>query len=702
MIEKACHLLSQLPSTAPDILDALPFKTVYLHKYGLQSAEAGAMNFNSKVDIWKQLRVVHYVDNHILRWALHAAVGELHDRHGIAEGEKLADRILLFLQLSLKMSAEEGMHDTRWLIVCAFLWTSWQRSSMILLWCSLGSQLCGFSYKADSFNSLNRMGINIIPEISISRSQRSLEELRCTPYLCGWAYQSLLNDRANIAMDLRYFHELYHAHFGERPSVCNRNPTPTQCDGNASHNCERFKSKGARNQSMHDYKCTGSCQRLFWSRESFISISGAKAVNIVTTDSNNLRYCEVSKSTLTISHVWNHGQGGRPDKMGPEATGFNPCLHRRYATLATALGCESYWMDTPCIPSERELRRECIAQVNKIYATSGKTVICDRDLMTFNISNPTIHTYESILATLLVCDWSIRAWTLLEAMRGRHGLFVLCRHNKLINLHEILKSVRNDGRMDLVNLFLARDYLFPPEDVSDMELFGQPLWTTEDLEIEKGFVSIGEAAALLSHRHATRDGDDLLIWGLLIGDIQDDSPISMWKRQVGKSIPTGSLVSSAQRIRGHPGLGWAPFSPTALQRVDGQSISSKVYPAYDGCDSRDGLITLEGLRAKWLVYIFANGLASSVDNRESLDPAIPGMLLDYAAEHLLGYRWVALLQPMPRRGPRDIPLPYRGSLGRLVVVCGSVDQAAWEWKGIYEWDINIALPLFTMQDILLV
>ena len=176
----------------------------------------------------------------------------------------------------------------------------------------------------------------------------------------------------------------------------------------------------------------------------------------------------------------------------------------------------------------------------------------------------------------------------------------------------------------------------------------------------------------------------------------------MWKRQVGKSIPTGSLVSSAQRIQGHPGLGWAPFSPTALQRVDGQSIISKVYPAYDGCDSRKGLITLEGLRAKWLVYTFANAMASSVDNREMQDSGIPEMLLDYAAKHLRGYSWVALLQPMPRRGPRDIPLPYRGSLGRLVVVCGSVDQAAWEWKGVYEWDVNVALPLFRIQDILLI
>lgn len=95
-------------------------------------------------------------------------------------------------------------------------------------------------------------------------------------------------------------------------------------------------------------------------------------------------------------------------------------------------------------------------------------------------------------------------------------------------------------------------------------------------------------------------------------------------------------------------------------------------------------------------------MTSSVDKREMQDSGIPGMLLDYAAQHLRGYRWVTLLQPMPRKGPRNIPFPYRGSLGRLVVVCGSVDKAAWEWKCVYEWDIKITLPLFTIQEILLI
>ena len=698
VIEKACRILSQLPAIPQDILDALPFHTTSLQEYQLQSLEVEAMGVAAQVYSWKQLRVVHHVDNYVLRLALHVAVRELetdNHRHGFASGD-VADSIVVLLQLSLQISAEEGMQDTKWSIVCAFLWTSWQRSLMIHLWSCLAAQLRVFDY--ESSVSLHRKGINLIPQIFMSLSRQHLEELHHMPYLCGWAFRSLRNDRANIAMDLRHFHKLYYAHFGKRSPVCNQGPA--QCDGSSSHDCKRFKNTGAKNQSMHDYNCQGYCQRLFWSRESFMNVRGAKAVDIVTTDFDILRYCKVSESTLTVSHVWSHGQGGRPDNIGSEGTGFNLCLHRRYAELAISLGCESYWMDTPCIPSEKELRWECIAQITSIFATSGKTIICDRDIMAIDISNPTIHAYESILATLLVCDWGIRAWTLLEAMRGRNGLFVLCRHNKLINLHQLLRSVHDNGRMDLVNLFLARDYLFP-QCTYDEVFPGHSIKTEVMQKIEEGFVSIGEAAALLSHRHATRDGDDLLIWSLLIGDIEDDSPIAMWERQVGKQINTGSLVSSAKRIHGHPGLGWAPFSPTALQGINEQSTGSKVYPAFDGCETVNGLITPEGLRAQWLTYEFPNVTAFSVDKGEMQDSYIPRPCMNIAAQLLPGYNWGALLQTMPRKGPRTIPIPYRESLGRVVVVCGSLDKAVWEWRDIYEWDVNIALPPFTMKEILI-
>ena len=113
------------------------------------------------------------------------------------------------------------------------------------------------------------------------------------------------------------------------------------------------------------------------------------------------------------------------------------------------------------------------------------------------------------------------------------------------------------------------------------------------------------AADLLSHRHTTRDGDDLFIWSLLIGDVEYDSPVAMRERQTGKRIPSSPLASSAQRIPDHPGL----------------------------CMSNE---------------------------------------------------CGALLQTMPRSGPRKIPVSHHRSLGRKVVIWGSIDKAVWEWKSIYE------------------
>lgn len=183
---------------------------------------------------------------------------------------------------------------------------------MFYLWFGMASRLRGFDYHNSS--DLRLKGLSIIPAIFKSRSQQFLEELRRIPYLCGWSFRSLRNDRANVAMDLQHFHELCRAQFGSKPATCN--PGSSQCDGRSSRDCRRFKDTRAENQSLHDYKCEGSCPRLFWGRESFTSVLGPRAVDISSTDSYTLNYCKLSENTLTVSHVWSHGQGGRPDKVG--------------------------------------------------------------------------------------------------------------------------------------------------------------------------------------------------------------------------------------------------------------------------------------------------------------------------------------------------------------------------------------------------
>lgn len=704
VIERACRLLSQLPATAPNILDAFQFDTTALQEYRIQASKVEPFSVSAQDGFWNSILAVHYVNSNVLRIALHAARCDLDARLFKPHLPRVLNATIELLKLSLQIPSEKGKQGTLWVVICAFLWTSWQRTLMIHLWMSMAHQLKeGLSY--NEIESLIFKDLRTIPQIFKLRSKQQLEELCRTPYLCGWAFQSLRYDRANIAMDLRHFHETYRACFGKRSPICN--PGPTQCDGSSSHACKRFKNTAVTNQSMHDQKCEGYCQRLFWCRDSFVNVSGAKAVDIVTTDTTTLRYCKVTVRTLTISHVWSHGQGGRPDNGHPEGTGFNLCLHRRYAELATLLGCESYWMDTPCIPSEKDLRWECITNITSIFAMSYKTIICDRDIMAMDISYPTVQVYERILATLLVCDWSIRAWTLLESMRGRRGLYLLCLNNKHISVCELLKSVVDNGRIDLTSLFLARGYLFPPVDSGDFELFpGYVIEDPEGRQVQKGFVNIGEAAALLSHRHATRDADDLLIWSLLIGDLEDESPVEMWERQVGKEIATGFLVSSVQRIQGHPGLGWAPCQPTASRRASDASLSPKTYPAYDGVETKPGTITAHGLRAKWLVHEFPVVVSPTAaeGTKELQISGLQEPIPQITSRYLLGYTRGALLQALPCKGDlqRNIPVLYRGSAAPVMVICGSVDGVKWEWKDIYEWETSDPVPHFDMREILLI
>ena len=697
---KATSLLARLPATAPDILEAFQIDGESLVPYMVPELNLRAISNGNRTACWFNLQVSQFVDCTVLRLVLWHAM--LNPDKPLKPGgtEKVLNTKLELLRLSFQLSAEQGHSDSKWLIVCAFLWTSWQRFLLLHLWLSLNRKYDTFDYQAHRLDELRVL--RTIPAIISLRRKQQLEELHTTPYLCGWAYRMLQNDRACLGMDLRRFHEIYSSCFGERKATCNSGLI--QCDGSSSYVCGRFKGTVVANQSAHSSSCDGTCEKLFWDRSSFTSVSGPKAVDIDSTGGKTIKYCEATERTLAVSHVWSHGQGGRPDKFGVEGTGFNACLHRRYADLAISFGYDSYWMDTSCIPSEPKLRWDCIANITKIFTKSGKTVVCDRDLMIIDISNITTEICEQILAILLVCDWNMRAWTLLEAMRGRRELYLLCQNDKIISMLEVFETLRESGRIDLLALFITRAYLFAP----DKSLVGQhlfdnlpPIDTEEDREHAQGLINIGEAAALLSHRHPTRDGDDLLIWSLLVGDIEDEHPVEMWKRHVGRSINTGSLLSSAPRLE-CPGFGWAPSCATDRQQSDAVTAGRKTYLAYDGEGTMRATITEDGLCTYWATHKF------SVQNEQRLgsglhqDSDIQQRIADIADQYIRGYARGILLNVLPCRGPKNTTVQYRDCDGQLLVVCGSHDGIRWEWKDVYDWDTKVPLPYFLYEKVLLV
>ena len=116
------------------------------------------------------------------------------------------------------------------------------------------------------------------------------------------------------------------------------------------------------------------------------------------------------------------------------------------------LARDSYWMDTLCIPKDHQLRKEAIESINAVFYQSALTLVCDRDLMSVDVTNiesQSVELQECILAAVLVCDWNVRAWTFLESIKGRHNVRILCKNDTTLSVREIINRVYAEGRIEM-------------------------------------------------------------------------------------------------------------------------------------------------------------------------------------------------------------------------------------------------------------
>ena len=477
----------------------------------------------------------------------------------------------------------------------------------------------------------------------------------------------------------------------------------TSCKGDHPHSCQRFVGMVIRGQSAHDSGCLG-CDRLMWDEASYRPTPGAKAVSLENTVGHKLTYRTASKKTLAISHVWSHGQGGRPE------TGMNHCLHQRYKTIAGNMGCDSYWMDTPCIPTDHILRREAIMNINKTFAQSRATLVCDRDLMEIEIEEDTsVELCELILVTSMTCDWNIRAWTFLEAFRARQSIHLLCRDNKTVPLKESVETVHCKGKLDIGALLLTVPHLLPwvrRLDGPDIDLSGVHDVKREIMRsykpLSQGFLTVEDSAMFLSHRPASRPGDDIVIWSLLHDEKVHENAIDFWRGRQGDFIHTSFLVSTTPRINIWR-LGWAPASPRIFHD-DSSAASAPRSMGINDATSEIGLVSAEGLKANWL-FSKLGRLAMTVSKLPLGRKALQVSNIRTIRKNFLqDYQWGALLRPVKANEPMEyIPATNQEDVSRIfVVVCGTndypSDDTAWEWKGVYEWDLREHLPTFTYKE----
>lgn len=334
--------------------------------------------------------------------------------------------------------------------------------------------------------------------------------------------------------------------------------------------------------------------------------------------------------------------------------------------------------------------------------------------MKIDISSISVKLLESILATALVCDWNLRAWTFLESFRGRHQIHLLCKDNRTINFRDLCIDIYKYGGIDMAIFILNLAHMLPrgvknPYAVSFASATVPRLDNSVGAEDYSTYLDREIAGSHLSYRPASRKGDDIVIWSLLTGNVKFDLAEDLWLSNIWEPldspIHTGFLISSAPRSN-KKGLSWLPAT---FYFKSSSQLSEEAHDplrALSGQDSTIGIFTDKGISADWLVYEF-----DTSDLTASVGPArnAKAELMNIVQRYLQNTRWGALLQPT--LGYRtfalkaDVSAKYKDHIeGTVLAVVGSCSAArpsqiqaedgGWTWKGIYVWSKDVQLPSF--------
>lgn len=700
---------------AYDILKRLPFRPLELpgappdidkrYFWDDEGSVRGSPTESIRSGTWESLRVAASLSAALIQMTFYFVIsGENVFGHSMEDYPNILAELLETCSDLASQCVSSAEHQ-QWFIVRAALWSSWQRSVMLYHYANLRDVLLfrrglGLGNRGN-INNLRSTKPN--PGLSIHEMSRLYAARGKARSMCSWAFELLRTETVCLGPDFRAFHRRYLQLWSHASARCKKG-SHMPCAGKDPDGCWRFKGMVIKDQSAHNFGCRWPCRKLQWDESSYRSVSGSRAVMIASarswTRNTHLRYCSASESTLVISHVWSHGQGGRPH------LGVNHCLHRRYVKIAKALGCDSYWWDSACIPDDHILRSEAIQNINSTFSRSKVTLVCDKDLMGIDISNLTLEIEETILATVLVCDWNLRAWTFLESVRGRHNIHLLCKDNRVVPFIRVVRDILDHGSIDLAILSFTVPHMFP-EAVSENEQ------KAGDMLL---YMTREESGQVLSYRPASRKGDDVIIWSLLADDEGCDSPEKLWQSRArkhdGDLVFTGFLMSSAPRLQ-NKGLSWAPSTPyfKPLREISSTQVSS--FRAFHSPETWPGVMTDKGLRAAWHVYEFdkldilkSNAQVFGITENQN------GILIQLCDLHLQDSRWGALLIPMSNfrtfeRG-EDTSTKYRGLIrGTLMAVLGSnsiskpsqkpAEDRGWTCKGTFEWDEKVCLPTFVEE-----
>ncbi|KAF3924480.1 hypothetical protein ABW21_db0202228 [Orbilia brochopaga] len=106
------------------------------------------------------------------------------------------------------------------------------------------------------------------------------------------------------------------------------------------------------------------------------------------------------------------------------------------------------WVDTMCVPLEKEYRKLAIKNMNQVYRQARYVMVLDA-----SIARHDFRSDEELMARIVLSTWMRRVWTLQEAVLGLEKL-AICQKNQVIDHTDAVERLRlvvNGGERSVVN-----------------------------------------------------------------------------------------------------------------------------------------------------------------------------------------------------------------------------------------------------------
>jgi hypothetical protein len=256
-----------------------------------------------------------------------------------------------------------------------------------------------------------------------------------------------------------------------------------------------------------------------------------------------------------ISHVWSDGMGSVTEE------GLPRCRIEKIFSTTRTYNQHHLWVDSLCVPSEKESRKNAIRLMGETYKKASLTFVINRTISSIKFTEEA-DGVELIILKLIMSPWMQRLWTLQEAMLSRWLVFEFS--NKFASAFDVLAIASSTiyTRISPITQVVLNE-------------FKKLLTYRSDIPIDQKEVQLGDIYRLLRLRSTSKAGDETLtIAGLFSIDaaILVQAPVEDRMKlflKIVRQIPNDFIFVNRPRME-DTGFRWA----VKLMMIRGKTSSA--------------------------------------------------------------------------------------------------------------------------------